>query len=228
MKKLFFFFGLIGLVGAVAGQSNSPSTTYDSSFKALYKATALHPGYRNRAGRIHDSVVRRWDSDIAIFIEGGRSKERKEIVGKLRNTIGLITPSLNNKIKISFTDNKATANYLIVLTVLGRSGWYLNWDNLNNIYSCRMLLNTKAIFNDEQRAEIASHYFLKSLGDFVLSKEERAELDYNDSSVAANMNSWRKDITNIDLRILRLHYADDIKPGMSAKDIDLYFSRHGY
>ncbi len=228
MKKLFFFFGLISLVGTVAGQSNSQSTTYDSSFKALYKATALHPGYRNRAGRIHDSVVRRWDRDITIFIEGGSSKERRQIVGKLRNTIDLITPSLDSKIKISFTDNKSTANYLIVLTVLGRSGWYLYWDNLNNIYSCRMRLNTQAIFNSEQRAGIASHYFLKSLGDFVLSKKEREELDFNDSSVVANMNSWRKDITDIDLRILRLQYADDIKPGMSAKDIDLYFSKHSY
>ncbi|HMH23916.1 MAG TPA: hypothetical protein VK563_19155 [Puia sp.] len=226
MKKISFFFSFICLAVTALCQDQAPS--YDSSFKALYKAVALHPGHRNSEGVIHDSVVRKWDKDIVIRLEGGAGKSRKEILGKLRNTIALISPALDSKIKISFTDDKASANYFIDLDYIGRrSGWYLKWDALDNIYSCRMLVNTRIIFNRDQQAALVSHYFLQSLGDFIFNQKDRSDFIKNDPSAASNMSLWRQDINNIDLQILRLHYTSDIKPGMAKKDIDQYFDRHG-
>jgi hypothetical protein len=222
MKKNILSLGFICLIGSAYCQA----PVYDSSFKALYKAAALHPGYTNMRGIMHDSVVRRWDRDIVIYIKGENRSSRKEILARLKNTIATITPALGNKIKISFTDNLAYSNYLIDLDFRGRSTWLLRWDNQNNIYNCRVLVNTKYIFNRDQQAALISHYFIKSLGDFVFSSEDRNDLIKNDASVASNMSHWRQDINGIDLEMLKIHYADDIKPGMNKEDIDRYFEKH--
>ena len=224
MKEITLFFSFICCIGTAFCQNQSHP--YDSSFKALYKAVALHPGRTNRLGKSTDSVIKRWDKDITIFIEGGSSKERKEIRNKLDNTIALISPALNNKIKISFTDDKHSANYLVSLNATGSSGWYIRWDFLYNIYNCTVTVNTKVIFNQDQQAGLVSHYFLQSLGDFSFSQKDRLVFIKNDPSVASNMTVWRQDINSIDLQILKLHYADDIRPGMAEKDIDQFFERH--
>ncbi len=217
MKKFLLFLHFICIAGMAICQDQS--TSYDSSFRELYKTIALHPGYINGGGIITDPVIKRWDKDIKIFIEGGSTRSRREILAKLKNTIAVISPALNNKIKISFTDDKPSANYLINLDVAGRSGWYLKWDRLDNIYSCVVIVNTTSVFNRDQQAGLVSHYFLKSLGDFIVTK--------NDPPVVSNMRLWRKDINDTDLQILKLHYSDDIKPGMNDKDIDRFFFSHG-
>jgi hypothetical protein len=222
MKKYILFFGFICLIGSAYSQAS----VYDSSFKALYKAAALHPGYTNMRGIMHDSVVRRWDRDIVIYIKGENRSSRKEILARLKNTIATITPAIGNKIKISFTDNLAYANYLIDLDFRGRSRWLLSWDNQNNIYNCRVLVDTKHIFNLDQQAALISHYFIQSLGDFVFNWEDRNGLIKDDASVASNMSHWRQDINGIDLELLKIHYADAIKPGMNREDIDRYFEKH--
>jgi hypothetical protein len=225
MKKYTLFLGFICLIGSAFGQA-PVAPAYDSSFKAIYKAAALHPGYINMHGVMHDSVVRRWDRDIVIYITGEDRKSRKEILDKLKNTIAVVTPALGNKIKISFTDDLARSNYLIDLDFRGRSTWLLRWDNQENIYNCRVLVDTKHIFNLDQQADLISHYFIKSLGDFVFSWEDRTNLIKNNASVASNMSHWRQDINGIDLAILKVHYADDIKPGMNRAAIDQYFEKH--
>ncbi|MBS1660334.1 MAG: hypothetical protein JST68_04715 [Bacteroidetes bacterium] len=222
MKNLLLLFGCILFIGAAFGQGQA----YDPSFKTLYKAAALHPYYRNGSGRIHDSVVKRWDRDIVIYVQGCDRSIKKEVTNKLRSTIDLITPSLDNKIKISFTSHKKLANYLVNLDSRGRSGFFLTWDSRFNIYRCRLLLNTGLVFNgDEQTARI-SHYFLQSLGDFVFNQKDRRGLLKNDPSTASNLSYWRQDINNTDLQILKLHYADPIKTGMSAKEIDQVFDQN--
>jgi hypothetical protein len=225
MKNFTLCFSFILFIGTAFCQNQVQS--YDSSFKALYKAVALHPGYVNNRGRMHEPEIRKWDKDIVIYVEGGSGKSRKEIISKLKNTIAFISPALGNKIKISFSDEKYSANYLIDLGYIGsRTGWYLKWDDLDNIYSCTMSVNTKTIFNLDQQAGLVSHYFLKSLGDFAFSRNDRSGIVRNDPSVASNMSHWREDINSIDLQILKLHYADDIKAGMAEKDIDHYFATH--
>lgn len=226
MKRIPLFFSFLLVMGTVFAQDHNQ--TNDSSFKALYKAVALHPGYRNSRGIVNDSVVKRWDKDIMIYIEGGTSKSRREIISKLENTIAAVSPAVNNKLKISFTDKKYSANYLINLTTVGGSNWYIKWDGLFNIYNCIVTVNTKLIFNYDQQAGLVSHYFLQSLGDFVFNRKDRPVFTKNDPSVASNMTLWRQDINDIDLRILKVHYADDIKPGMAEKDIDQYFDAHGH
>lgn len=224
MKKLIFFLPLLCVIATAFCQNQAPS--YDSSFRALYKAVALHPGYRNRQGIMHDSVIKRWDRDIKIFVEGSSSKSRREVLAKLKNTIAIISPAMENKIRISFTDDKSSANYLIDLNFRGSSGWHVKWDGLYNIYSCMILINTRTIFNLEEQAGLVSHYFLQSLGDFVFSQKDRPVFVKDDPAVATNISLWRRDISGIDLQILKLHYADDIKPGMAEKDIDQFFARH--
>ncbi len=224
MKRAAFFVSFVCIIGTAFCQNQAQS--YDSTFRALYKAVALHPGYVNRNGIVNDSVIKRWDRDIKIYVEGGGSKSRREIVGKLKNTIAVISPALNNKIQVSFTNDKPSANYLINLDFTGRSGWHIKWDALSNIYSCVMSVNTKEIFNYDQQATLVSHYFLQTLGDFVFSRKDRPVFTKNDPSVTSNMSVWRQDINGIDLQILKLHYADDIKPGMAEKDIDQFFDKH--
>jgi hypothetical protein len=52
------------------GILTGPSETYDSSFKPLYKSIALHPGYINARGKLTNPVIKKWDGDIAIYVEG--------------------------------------------------------------------------------------------------------------------------------------------------------------
>jgi len=208
-------------VSAVFSQNTAPA--YDSSFKNLYKAAALHPGYRNGAGIVSDSVVKRWDKDIVIYIEGGSSKNRKGIQEKLKNTIALITPALNNKIHIGFTDDKPSANYLIHLNDRGYTRWYIKWDGRFNIYNCIININTRADFNYEQQAGKVSHFLLQSLGDFVFNKKD-LEMARNESSAASNISLWREDINSVDLQLLQVHYADGIRTGMTAREVDQFFA----
>jgi hypothetical protein len=216
MKKIIFFLPLISITVLAFGQDNAQR--YDSSFRDWYKRIALHPGHVNRRGIIQDSVVRRWDKDIVIFVEGGTPGSRRAIRTKLKNTIEIITPSLDNKIRISFTDKKSTANYVIDLNCQEISGWYEKWDALDNIYSCELRINTTAIFNFDQQAALVSHYFLKTLGDFGYTP--------NTPMVVSNMRLWRQDINDMDLQILKLHYSDNIRPGMGKMEIDKFFSGH--
>jgi hypothetical protein len=216
VRKLIFPFIFI-CIGRIVASCQNQEQSYDSSFRELYKTIALHPNHINRRGIITNPVIKKWDKDINIFIQGSSAKVRREIIAKLKNTIAIISPALDNKIKISFTDDKSSANYLINLNFTGRNGWYLKWDALDNIYNCVMDVNTKFIFNREQQTALISHYFLKSLGDFIT---ESAPL------VVSNMRLWRQDINDVDLQILKLHYSNDIKPGMAEKDIDNFFSRH--
>ena len=216
MKKIFLFFSFIYLAGTARCQS--PASSYDSSFQKLYKEIALHPWHRNSRGIFQDSVIRRWDRDIEIFIEGGSSKDRKEILDKLKNTIAFISPALSNKIRISLANDKSSANYLIRLTNFGINGWYLKWDGLNNIYNCLVNINTRVTFNRDQQAALASHYLLKTLGDFVSMP--------NTTPVVSNMRFWRQDLNDVDLQIVKLHYSDIIKPGMAERDLDKVFSMH--
>lgn len=216
MKKIIFLFSLVCITEIALSQNTTQ--LYDSSFREVYKMLALHPGHRNSRGIIFDSVVRRWDKDIKIFIEGGSARSRREMMDKLKNTIAIISPALDNKIRISFVDDKASANYLVNIGTTGTSGWYLKWDGLNNIYSCQLLINTKTIFNGDQQLALLSHYFLQSLGDFVFTP--------NAPVVVSNMRLWRQDINDLDLRILKLHYSSDIRPGMAKKDLDQFFDEH--
>ena len=221
MKNFIFLIGFLSVLSGLFAQNQTQS--YDYSFKTLYKAVALHPGYRNKAGKINDSVIRRWDKDIKIFIEGGNAKCRREIQHALRDLITRISPAIGDKIKIFFTDEKYSANYLVNLNGVGRSSWYIKWDGNQNIYSGLIVINTNAVFNRDEQTERVTHYFLESLGDFVLDHKDRSNFDKNDPTMAANISAWRHDISDVDLQILKLHYSDAIKPGMSEKDLDLVF-----
>jgi hypothetical protein len=140
------------------------------------------------------------------------------VLEKLKITVALISPTIENKIKVSFTNDKASANYLVDLNPNLETRWYLKWDGQNNIYSCLVRINTREVFNCDQMAAKVSHYFLRTLGDFVMSEDKQP--------IVFNMRYWRNSVNDVDLQILKLHYSDDIKPGMSAKDLDDYFARH--
>jgi hypothetical protein len=217
MKKPVLLFYLLFCINTVFCQQTA--VTYDSAFQDLYKQVALHPVRPNRQGKLYDPVIKKWDQNIAIFIEGGNQNGRDHIEQKLKKVITEISPALNNKIKFSFVSDKSTANYLIKLDTVGNNAsWYLRWDVMYNIYNCVVTVDTKTVFNlDEQAGKVASD-FLKSLGDFSVSQLEKP--------VSSNMVLWRRDITETDLRILGLQYSDDIKSGMREKDIDKYFFSH--
>ncbi len=218
MKTFVFLLYLTCSGGSIFSQNTSP--VYDSAFQELYKQIALHPPTLNSRGKPFQPVIKKWDQDISIFIEGGNAESRNHIEQKLKNVISGITPALGNKIKISFVTNKSGSNYLIKLDTMGQnSTWYLRWDAYYNIYNCILTINTKTVFNLDEQAGKVSSDFLKSLGDFNISQLEKP--------VASNMVVWRKDMTQTDLRILELQYSDEIKPGMKEKDIDRYFFSHG-
>jgi hypothetical protein len=192
---------------------------YDSVFQDLYKQVALHPPRLNRQGKLYDPVIKKWDKDISIYIEGGSLNSRAHIEQKLKKVVSEISPALGNKIKIYFVTDKSVANYLIKLDTVGsNTSWYLRWDAMFNIYNCVVTVDTKTIFNLDEQADKVSSDFLKSLGDFSVSQL--------DKPVSSNMVLWRKDITETDIRILGLQYSDDIKTGMREKDIDKYFFAH--
>jgi len=217
MKKSVLLFCLVFCANAVFCQQTA--LTYDSAFQDLYKQVALHPIRPNRQGRLYDPVIKKWDQNITIFIEGGSQNSRSYIEQKLKKVISEISPALNNKIKISFVSDKSVANYLIKLDTIGNNtSWYLRWDPTYIIYNCVVTVDTKTVFNLDEQAGKVSSDFLKSLGDFSVSQL--------DKPVSSNMVLWRKDITETDLRILGLQYSDDIKPGMKEKDIDKYFFSH--
>ena len=215
---LVLLFCLISSGSSIFGQNTVP--IYDSSFQDLYKQMALHPPTLNSRGKVFQPVIKKWDQDISIFIEGGSAESRNHIELKLKKLITDITPALGNKIKINFVANKSVSNYLIKLDTVGQnSSWYLRWDALFNIYNCILTIDTKTVFNLDEQAGKVSSDFLKSLGDFSVGQLEKP--------ISSEMVVWRLNITQTDLRILELQYSDEIKPGMKEKDIDRYFFNHG-
>jgi hypothetical protein len=217
MKKPILLVSLLFCVNSVFCQHSA--MIYDSAFQVLYKQVALHPPRLNRQGKLYDPVIKKWDKDISIYIEGGSLNSRTHIEQKLKKVVSEISPALGNKIKIYFVTDKSVANYLIKLDTVGsNTSWYLRWDAMFNIYNCVVTVDTKTIFNLDEQADKVSSDFLKSLGDFSVSQL--------DKPVSSNMVLWRKDITETDIRILGLQYSDEIKTGMREKDIDKYFFTH--
>ena len=182
-----------------------PYEVKDSSFLETYKDVV----YSKYSYRKRNPNMRLWKDEIKIFFSYNTNKKvKKELIAfskKLSNEV--------DSLKISIVTDIKKSNYIIYQTdslnkfKFGSRlkdkeiGYYLFWNGKQQIYDCKLQIDTrkhkdlKAIISD------AKLNFYLSMGYFSSSKR------IPKNSLLSYFPSTKKKFSKIDLEILKYHYS---------------------
>lgn len=182
------------------------SIKHDSSFLNLFSRIAFQ--------RATDNIpmLRKWNQNINICLEGVQSNELKDSIKKSLE-IPRIQEQLNG-ISINWVTDKTAANYLIRFDTTGRNYYYLNWDRGGNIYNCLVTINTKFSFSVLEQIRLVRNYFLCSLGHFYFQRG--AHFQPLNSCLYSLLNN----ISEFDENVLKLEYDKELRAGMSISEFN--------
>jgi hypothetical protein len=210
MKLYLLMFSILLNFSTLLGQE-----IYNNEFQKIYNQIAFNQGRYKK----NDLMIKKWNQDIKIYFEGDSLDYLKAATDSL---IQKLSPCLN-KLRINTVSKKVDANYLIKVidtsyTYYDQSGYYESWTSRGSIYRCIYVINRVTTFNRIEHIKLLRSDFMKSLGFFTFNKVN--------TSVNSCMFDHLIDITDFDCEVLRLHYSDDIKSGMSKKDVKDFFRMH--
>jgi hypothetical protein len=210
MKTYIILFPLLLNFSMLFGQK-----TYNDEFQNIYEKIAFSKGH-NPGNKL---VIKKWNQDIKIFFEGDSLDYLKLAMDSL---IQKLSPCIN-KLRISVVSKLADANYLIrVIDTSGsyyeQPGYYENWTSGSNIYKCTLIINRNTAFNRLEQITSLRSFFISSLGYFTF-----VEVDY---PVNSCMYDQFSDVTDFDCKVLNLHYSENIRSGMSKKDVKIFFRKN--
>lgn len=209
MKKVIIL-ALIFLTSVrLPAQQDSLKGHYDKDFVKKYRKIALGLGPNNT------KVIRKWKSDIKIYITGDSLNKIRTEVEKY---IKVLNPSLN-KIKIQIVDNKDEANFLILiknsLVHIDKKNDDFRFNSSSDdsyvIYKSSIEISKELTSLSEQRMQIQKD-ILYSLG-FSSCKD----LDKN--KIDCKICFTTSELTDFDLQAIKVHYSDLINVGMNEEDV---------
>lgn len=207
MKTHIILFSLLLNISALFGQN-----IYNDQFQNTYNKIAFNPGSYSS----DNLVIKKWNQDIKIYFEGDSLDYLKFAMDSL---ILKITPCIN-KLRINIVSKLADANYLIRVidtshNYYEQNGFYMNWTSGSNIYKCTLIIDRKTAFNRVEQLTSLRYNFVRSLGYFTVVKL--------DNPINSCMYDQFIDVTDLDCNVLKFHYSDDIRSGMSKKDVKKIF-----
>ena len=212
MKMLFSLFWFVIAIINLNAQVDSTQKSYDKNFVKKYRKIALYSQY---PGQENKRVIKKWKSDIKIYISGDSLNKIKSEVEKY---IKILNPNLNN-IKIIIVNDKDEANFLILLkdkldhVDKKPDDFRFNdtWDDSFVMYKTVIEISKELTTLSEQKLRI-QRFLLMSLGDFSCKDLEKNKID-------CKICFTTSELTNFDLQILKAHYSDAIKIGMNEKEV---------
>jgi hypothetical protein len=154
-------------------------------------------------------TMKTWKNEIKIYFD--KSINRQTVKKFIE-----FTKYLHQKVaslKISLVKNKQKSNYFIYgmesiayvnldPRILVKEGYYLEWNNQQNIYSCSLKLKAQNLLIKEQVRSSLKINFIRSLGHFY------TQPNYFDcTSYFSSCPSDKKEFGKDDLEILKYHYS---------------------
>lgn len=193
----------------------------DSIFLERYKQLVYNKKYQNKGER-SKPTMKIWKDEVKIYFDKSVSKYNSK---KLSEFIKYLDKEIDS-LHITVVKDKDKSNYFIYsiddtnninldARIRGNEGYYLLWNNKQNIYSCSLKINAKKNLNEEQILTNLKINFIKSLGYFY------QDVDYSDcSSYLSFCKSDEKRFGKEDLEILKYHYSYGICKGSNLETFE--------
>ena len=193
----------------------------DSIFLERYKQLVFNKKYQNKEERLKPTM-KIWKDEVKIYFDKSVSKYNSK---KLSEFIHFLDKEIDS-LKITVVKDKDKSNYFIYsisdtnevnldVRIRGNDGYYLLWNNKQNIYSCSLKINEKKNLNEEQILTYLKINFIRSLGYFY---QELGNSDCN--SYFSICKSDKKEFGKKDLEILKYHYSYGICKGSNIETFE--------
>jgi len=163
-------------------------------------------------------VIRRWDSDIKIKINGNPNEKDLQTLNQVISDINEI---IGDKINLSLVDSNQNidinfvplSDFSICNAAPGNYGYFnCKWSN-NVIYECDICIATDDVLLQEERSHMIREELTQSLG---LMNDS---LGYRDSIFYEEWTYTQKYL-EIDKKMIEILYSDKIKPGMVKQEVE--------
>lgn len=193
----------------------------DSIFLERYKQLVFNKKYQNKEERLKPTM-KIWKDEVKIYFDKSVSKYNSK---KLSEFIHFFDKEIDS-LKITVVKDKDKSNYFIYsisdtnevnldARIQGNDGYYLLWNNKQNIYSCSLKINEKKNLDEEQILTYLKINFIRSLGYFY---QELGNSDCN--SYFSICKSDKKEFGKKDLEILKYHYSYGICKGSNIETFE--------
>lgn len=189
----------------------------DSTFLELYKKVAFQPIHKDSS---NTKPMKYWKDDIKIFFSEGMSKSVIKAVLKFTNVIDKEVDSL----KIKRVKNLQDSNYVIYYNTdyeysndiknNKASSYWVSWNRKSQIDRGYIRIIKPNMFSDKLAQQKIKELFVESLGWFVLNNELGCE------SYFSNCYSDDKNLSQLDLELIKYHYSYGICKGTRLKDFE--------
>ncbi|HXJ99692.1 MAG TPA: hypothetical protein VNJ50_12645 [Gelidibacter sp.] len=198
-----------------------PYEPKDSTFLNYYKKIAFNHKndvYSNK------SSMKYWKNDINIFFSQSVSKKTKKDFMSFVKQIDKAVDSLRIKEVKNVEDSNYTIYYSGDYEYEPRmfnyktSDYYIYWNN-NKIYRGAIRLDKNALFGDALLQYKMREFFIKSLGYFKFID------DFDCESYFSNCYSPKKELSQMDLELLKYHYSYGICKGTDLKTFEEQHAR---
>ena len=198
-----------------------PYEEKDSIFLERYKNIVYNAKDKNKNQKVY-STMKTWKTEIKIYVD---QSVDINTVKKFKEFTEYIDQEVDS-LKISFVKNKSKSNYFIYglkdaesenfdVRIVRSEGYYLEWNNKQNITSCSLKLNTKDTLSEEQKVNSLKLNFIRTLGYFYL------EPNFADcTSYFSICPSLKKTFSKNDLEILKYHYSYGICKGTNLETFE--------
>jgi len=196
---------------------NSQSSYTDKEIE-YFKEIALGTEYGNNI-----QVIRKWDSDIRIKINGSPNEmdiqALNQVVSEINEIIGdkinLSIVSTNQNIDINFVP---LSDFSICNAAPGNYGYFnCKWRN-NVIYECDICIANENTLLQEERSHMIREELTQSLGLM------RDSLKYRDSIFYEGWTQTQR-YSEIDRKMIEILYSGSIRPGMGKEEIELILKK---
>ena len=197
-----------------------PYEEVDSTLLEIYKDVVYRKYSNNKSDR--KLTMRYWKDEIKIYFSRTVNK-------KIRKGLKDFVLELDNEIdslKISFVDDLEKSNYVIYAMnskddykyekriKTKNIDYFLFWNGNQQIYDCKMEINTNYFDNEQEIIDYAKNIFVNSLGNFSRTKLIPKE---NFFSYYTSLN---KKFTETDLKLLKYHYSYGICKGTNLEKFE--------
>ena len=163
-------------------------------------------------------VIRRWDSDIKIKINGNPNEKDLQTLNQVISDINEI---IGDKINLSLVDSNQNidinfvplSDFSICNAAPGNYGYFnCKWIN-NVIYECDICIATDDVLLQEERSHMIREELTQSLGLMNDSLEYRDSIFYEEWT-------YTQKYLEIDKKMIEILYSDKIKPGMVKQEVE--------
>ncbi|WP_299335353.1 DUF2927 domain-containing protein [uncultured Psychroserpens sp.] len=192
----------------------------DSTFLSYYTKVAFR---LKNDSTDKKQTMKYWKQPIRVYITKNFSKKvEREFKKFAKSTINHI-----DSLQIEFVNKLEDSNFIVYsqkddnyepkINIDNQSAYYMYWNKNNQITKFSMRINTDFYFSDKLKLMEMKRYFIQSLGYFQWIE------DFICKSYFSTCSSTEKELTFLDIELLKYHYSYGICKGT---DLETFMDQH--